>query len=391
LAAPAIPSKPEEPRFDVLVIGAGPAGSAAAITAAKAGLRVALLDKASFPRDKLCGGAVTGRARHYADAVFGSLPDDLFHVSRSVRISAGTTTLARLSQTPPIYMTMRATFDAVLRERALAVGAQDFCGQRIATCDPAAVCVGLASGNVLSAQVMIGADGVHSPVARSLFARSVRANALAFALEAEAQGMSSDETGLDMTAIRFGYGWDFPKANGRTLGMGGLAMPEKDLVPRFRDWLRQQGVDPDTVQIKGHHLPFGVARPLPGRGTVLLAGDAAGLVDPITGEGIAWAILSGKLAAEAAAKALAGGDPAQALRHYRRAMKPVCKELGRARLLARLVYHPSLHPRLMRILAGSDHLQHRYLALLAGEMDYADLGAGRLAALAWRIVTGRRD
>ncbi|MFN3846005.1 MAG: geranylgeranyl reductase family protein [Paracoccaceae bacterium] len=374
---------------DVLVIGAGPAGASAAMTARKLGLRVALIDKAGFPRDKLCGGGVTGRAFGYARRVFGDLPDELFHVSRSVRFCAGTETLGRVGQAPQIYLTRRVSFDAALRARAVAVGADDFCGQRLVECAPEEGRVVLADGRLLTAPAMVGADGVHSAVARNLFGRAFDPATIGFALEVEVQGDPGPDTELDMTALPWGYGWDFPKAQGRTLGMGGVAAQEKHLRPKFESWLRARGVDPATVRIKGHHLPSGASNARPGRGSVLLAGDAAGLVDPITGEGIGWAILSGQLAAEAVAAALAKGMAGDALSLYEPRMKPIRAELVRARLLAKLVYHPKLQPRLLRALASSDHFQRRYLSLLSGDMDYADLGPRRLASVAWRVLRGR--
>lgn len=358
------------------------------MTACRAGLRVALIDKAAFPRDKLCGGGVTARAFSYAEQVFGDLPADLFHVSQTVRFSDGTETLARLEQTPPLYMTMRSGFDATLRARALAAGAQDFCGTRMTDCAPEAGRVTLASGQHLTAPVVIGADGVHSAVARALFGRSFDPASIGFALEAEVEGDPGAETELDMTALPWGYGWDFPKAQGRTLGIGGVAVQDKDLRPRFEAWLRSRGVDPKTVKIKGHHLPSGASTARPGRGAVLLAGDAAGLVDPITGEGIGWAILSGQRAGEAAIAAVQAGAPSRAFEHYYRGMRPIRAELLRARLLAKMVYHPLMQPRLLRALASSEHLQRRYLALLSGQMDYADLGPRRLAGVVWRLLRG---
>jgi geranylgeranyl reductase family protein len=372
---------------DVLVIGAGPAGAAAATTAARAGLRVALIDKAAFPRDKLCGGGVTGRAHGYARAVFGDLPDDLFHQSRSVRFTSGSATLARIDSAPVLYMTRRTGFDAALRSRAIAAGADDYCGRRIAACDPDRGIVTLASGADLTAPVLIGADGVHSAVARALFGRAFDPAIIGFALEAEVPGPPGPDTELDLTALPWGYGWDFPKADGRTLGIGGVNLTEKDLRPRFHDWLRARGVDPGSVRIKGHHLPSGASTQVPGRRAVLLAGDAAGLVDPVTGEGIGWAILSGRFAAEAAIAALGARAPHTALAQYLTRMRPVQAELRRARLLARLVYHPLAQPRLLRALARSDHFQRRYLALLAGQIDYADLGPARLARVVWRVLS----
>lgn len=379
----------DAPSHDLLVIGAGPAGASAAMTASKLGLRVALIDKAAFPRDKLCGGGVTGRAFGYARRVFGDLPDDLFHVSRSVRFCAGSATLGVVGEAPQIYLTTRVGFDDALRARALAAGADDFCGHRLTDCSPEAGRITLANGRVLTAPIVIGADGVHSVVARSLFGRAFDPATIGFALEVEVPGDPGPDTELDMTALPWGYGWDFPKARGRTLGMGGVSVQEKHLRPKFEAWLRARGVDPAAVKIKGHHLPSGASNVVPGRGSVLLAGDAAGLVDPITGEGIGWAILSGQLAAESAAEAIAKGMPAAALSLYQPRMKPIRNELSRARLLAKLVYHPKLQPRLVRALAASDHFQRRYLSLLSGEMDYADLGPRRLARVAWRVVRGR--
>lgn len=349
---------------------------------------MALIDKAAFPRDKLCGGGVTGRAHGYARAVFGDLPDDLFHQSRSVRFTTGPDTIARVDSAPTLYMTRRTGFDAALRSRAIEAGAEDFCGRRIATCDPDRGIVTLTDGPDLTAPVVIGADGVHSAVARALFGRAVDPARIGFALEAEVPGPPGPDTELDLTALPWGYGWDFPKTDGRTLGIGGISLTDKDLRPRFHAWLRVRGVDPAAVRIKGHHLPSGASRQVPGRGAVLLAGDAAGLVDPVTGEGIGWAILSGRFAAEAAVAALGARAPHTALAQYRLRMRPVQAELVRARLLARVVYHPLVQPRLLRVLARSDHFQRRYLALLSGQMDYADLGPGRLARVIWRVLSG---
>jgi flavin-dependent dehydrogenase len=116
----------------------------------------------------------------------------------------------------------------------------------------------------------------------------------------------------------------------------------------------------------------------------MLAGDAAGTVDPITGEGIAWAITTGHLAALAAAAALAAGDPASAARRHGRAMAPVRGELFRARLLAQVLHRPLLQARCHALLAAQPRLQARFLALLAGDIDYADLGLRSL----WRLAAG---
>ena len=249
--------------------------------------------------------------------------------------------------------------------------------------------VRLADGLQVSAPIIIGADGVNSQVARQLYGRAHDPARVGFALEAEVSGPSSQTMELDLTAAPWGYGWDFPKASGRTLGIGGLAVHNGDLKPRFEAWLRAKGIDPATVTIKGHHLPFGEFREAPGMDHVLLAGDAAGLVDPITGEGIGWAIRSGQLAGQAADAALRMNTPNRALALYQASMSDVLRELRRARMLSKLVYHPFMQHRFLRVLARSTRLQSRYMSLMAGEMDYADVHLGRVLRIGFRILTGR--
>lgn len=379
----------QEFTHDLIVIGAGPAGAAAAMQARTLGLSVALVDKAAFPREKLCGGGITGRAIGYIEAVFGPLPPQLLHRTTQVRMVAGAEVLCLLDDPRAPFMTMRLALDAHLRGMALAAGAQDFCASRIAEMDLVAGGVHLADGRRLAAPILIGADGVNSQVARRLLGRSHDPARVGFALEAEVAGPSGPTMELDLTAAPWGYGWDFPKAGGRTLGIGGLATRNPDLKPRFEAWLRAKGVEPSTVKIKGHHLPFGEFREVPGKGHILLAGDAAGLVDPITGEGIGWAIRSGQLAAIAAHDALTAQHPEQALSLYRAQMVGVLRELRRARLLSKLVYHPLFQRRFLKIMKGSTRLQRRYMSLMAGDMDYADVHLGRVLRIGFRILTGR--
>ena len=113
---------------------------------------------------------------------------------------------------------------------------------------------------------------------------------------------------IDFGAAHWGYGWDFPKSGSSTIGIGGVLSRNEDMKGAMAAYLDLLGQDP-TQPVKGHHLPFGDFRRRPGRGAVLLAGDAAGLVDPITGEGIAYALKSGQLAAQAAVQALAEDAP----------------------------------------------------------------------------------
>lgn len=378
------------PTHDLVVIGAGPAGSAAALRARQLGLSVALIDKARFPRDKLCGGGITGRCQDHLEAVFAPLPDTIWRKADRVHLHAAGVEIARLTDMPPIAYTMREELDAALLAQALAAGAEDLTGQRIAHLDLSARTISTVAGRTLVAGVILGADGVHSLVARTLFGRAHDPDRIGFALEAEVPLPDGDVTPLlDVTAADWGYAWAFPKHGSLTLGIGGRHSRNPDLKATFEAWLVARGHDPARLRIRGHHLPFGDPRPPPGLGAVLLAGDAAGFVDPITGEGIAWAVKSGTLAANSAAEALARGQAGTAMTSYSRHIRPVLTELSRARRLARIVYHPRLQPGFLRVLARSERLQRRYFDLLAGRLDYADLGAASFARLGWRLLTGR--
>ena len=374
--------------FDVIVAGAGPAGSAAAATAARAGLRVALLDRAEFPRDKLCGGGVTGRARRCWRAAFETAPPEMPLLS-TVAFHAFGRDGGRIEDAPPIGMVMRRAFDAEARDHALAAGAEPVTA-RVETVDAATGRVTLADGETLSARLVIGADGVKSAAARALFGRSYDADEIGFALEIEAPPGATppDVVRIDFGAADGGYGWAFPKPGSTTIGLGGVQRLNPDMKARLDTYLAQLGVPPGP-KVKGHHLPFGDFPARPAQGRVLLAGDAAGLVDPMTGEGIAHALFSGHAAGRAAAAALAADRPEAAAPAYLRALRPIHRDLRIARRMRWLVYAPATRHRLGGALQGSGTLRRRYLELLAGDMDYPEFLtrlAARLPSVAWRML-----
>lgn len=363
--------------FDVVVLGAGPAGSAAAMTARRLGLGTALIDRATFPRDKLCGGGVTGRAARQLREIFGKEIDaGLFLTSRRVRFTAAGRLLGHVDPAPALHLTMRRTFDDTLQRAAVAAGAEPVLPARVTAIDAAARELRLACGRRLRYGVLIGADGVNSQVARTLFGRAFNPETIAFALEVEAPATADDTVEIDLDAAPWGYGWAFPKPDSLTLGVGGIHRANPQLKASLAAYLDRHGAGAEAPGCKGQFLPAGDFRSRPGRASVLLAGDAAGLVDPMTGEGIGHAMLSGALAARAAARALGEGAADAALGHYRTALAPLHAELRMARTLQRVLFGPLTHDMMLRIVAARPSMQHRMLALLAGEIDYADIRRG---------------
>ena len=172
--------------FDLIVLGAGPAGSSAAATAAKAGLSVALIDKSAFPREKLCGGGVTGRALRHIRESFDledlTVPHD---VRTEIAFHAFGEDLGTDRDAPPIRLCMRYALDHALMRAALSLGARDHTGVK-ATPDLETLAVSC-RGDTLKADILIAADGVNSPTAKRLFGSSFDRSEIGFALEIEAE------------------------------------------------------------------------------------------------------------------------------------------------------------------------------------------------------------
>ena len=366
---------PERPLFfDLVVIGAGPAGASAAFTAAHAGLSVALIDKAGFPRAKLCGGLFSGRARAAFQQVFDRpLDPALFDERRRFAFYLRGARLGPEETASPMHVTMRWDMDSHLKTMACDAGAQDFTGCRVATLDPKARHLSLATGETISWSVLIGADGVQSIVAKALFGRAFDPARIGFALEIEAPNDTDPGPDapirIDLDAADWGYGWSFPKRRTTTIGIGGVHVLNPDMAHKMAQY-QSLLKDDSRAKVKGHFLPAGEDKGTPGHGTTLLVGDAAGYVDPITGEGIAYAMQSGHAAALAAKAAISQGDAARALPIYRRSVRPIRRSLRLARWLRPLIFSARFRPIFERSFGRSRVLKKEFIRLLNGECEY---------------------
>ncbi|WP_298495795.1 geranylgeranyl reductase family protein [uncultured Maritimibacter sp.] len=362
--------------FDIVVLGAGPAGSAAAKRAADLGLSVALIDRAVFPRHKLCGALISPRALAAILDVHGvSLPDEACLTSRRVAFKWQGEVLREIDAPYPLTYTTRLDLDHWLQRSAIAAGAANLEGTRVSEFREVENALVLEDGRRLTYGVLIGADGAASPVAKHLFGRAFDPDRIAFAFETEVPDACAPDAlmSIDFRIVRWGYGWNFPKRATRTIGLGGIKSVDQDLKALMTAYLVQEGVDPAAVTIKGAHLPGGDYRAKPGRGNVLLAGDAAGFVDAITGEGIALAIESGALAAEAAAEAIRAGAPSKAYRAYFARVKPIQSELDRVRRIRGIVYAEAFETHFKSRLKTSDWVASSFFDVLAGRMTYAEV------------------
>ncbi len=331
--------------WDVVVVGAGPAGAAAALGALRVDptMRVLLLDRADFPRDKCCGDGIAPHVLDVlgsvgaGDVVRGWTPLRRLEIARAGHGVEGV--LAR-----PAWVIPRAVFDAGLVSRAVAAGAV-LRRQRVSSVHQRPR--GTVVDGTTWAKVVIGADGAHSAVRSSLRARAHHARALAVRGYAP-----TPERRRGVQVIRFGgrrqpsYAWAFDRGDGLSnVGYGELLDRNGSAPAPTRSMMMEQldellpGAGAGGTQWRGHHLPLSGWRWHQPDGATLLAGDAAGLVNPMTGEGIYYAVATGVLAGRAAARAVAAGSPAAAGRRYRRHVR---------RLLASHLRHTWVVSRLSR-------------------------------------------
>lgn len=358
------------------VVGAGPAGCAAAITAARLGLKVAVVDKAVFPRDKCCGDGLTVGALRGLEALGldPAMVDSWEEVSEVVVTPAGGRPLTMPLPSRGLFAASarRYHLDAALVDLARRAGVGVVEGDGVAgvglSGEGGDVEVRLAVGDTIRARYVIAADGMWSPVRRLLGLTEP-----GYLGEWQAGRQYFANAGPDSRKLWVwfepdmlpGYAWSFPLADGTVnLGYGVLRGSARgDLRGQQIDWSQR----PHIARVLGAEAkPVGPWRawPIPARigraplsaldGRVLFAGDAAGACDVMTGEGIAQAIDTGRLAARAAVQA--GPDrPQAASARYRRQLRWGMGVDDRlAQMLSAVLARPGGSARALGLLEGGD-------------------------------------
>lgn len=366
--------------WDVVVVGAGPAGATAARACALAGLKTLLLEKESLPRYKPCGGCLPLRCIPLLGDGAACVIENTIYRTRFTYCLKDPFFLA--SKTPIAFMVTRDRFDHFLVKKALEEGATLHEGEKVKRVleKEDGVVVTLAQGASFSCKHVIGADGAGSVVARSFNGlRGLTRGGFAVQSEIPLDGLPQfpnkdrDTIHLDFGGIPRGYGWVFPKRERLSVGIGGMFSENGKLnpLPYYERFLEGLPYLPKGMvrQVTGHLLPsFYDRSQTVAQGRRLLVGDAAHLMDPLTGEGIYYALRSGLLASQAIVRAETAGGLSAPL--YQEAVEAeLFPNLRWALRFSRFVFqftklayytlqrHPEICDLYLRVLDGTESYQ----------------------------------
>jgi geranylgeranyl reductase family protein len=327
--------------FDVIVVGAGPSGTAAAYRLKQSGYRVLLLDKQQFPRIKPCGGGITIKALNLMPWSIGQV------IERAVKklgIGVTGTSLERFevfeANEYVCTFALREEFDRLNFEKTIAAQVEFEHGYELAEIEERSGCVrALIGPNKVTTRYLIGADGANSSVRRLLnagrnnFYRGFAIEGLVHYAHVGAEPIAEFFFGK----VRNGYGWLFPKADHVNVGIytwdGNVTLSKEQLRAYSVD---RVGTD-KLEDIIGFPIGFGGHRYFPNRDRIILVGDAAGFAEPFLGEGIYNALKSGQAAASAIASVDSGRSSGLPLA-YERELRPIFNDLARCECLKRFFY-----------------------------------------------------
>lgn len=355
-------------KLDVIIAGSGPAGSTLGRLLAQQGLDVLVLERRTFPRYKPCGGGVTPKALKYlppkdfpVEKVISELVF-LYRYGDPLRVSYGE---------PLIYLTSREKLDGFLAEECALAGALLHQGETVTHCEVSEKDVRVVTDKgTYSAEIVCAADGARSTVRRSLglHVPLVRGMAIDSMIEADADYPAVI---LNHGSSPSGYEWIFPKNGYISSGVGTFISDARNLKASLLRLKEALGLSGRIIKERAHFLPT-LHNPgtLHGQRCIVL-GDAAGLIDPFTGEGIYWALASAHLAAQTILHSFSKGDPADLSSYTKEVNRSFWSELTAARRISKIVFTFPLV--VHKIMKKSNSLKLKLAKVITGGLSYNDL------------------
>ena len=380
--------------FDVAIVGAGPAGSWTAHQLARRGARVALID-GSHPREKPCGGGVTGRAMALVRDAIGPVATSRIRTARFVDSSRQAGAVVPLDD-DMLMVASRTEFDGRLLTAARLAGATLLTSRVVDVAGRAGSFEIATTSGPIRAAAVVGADGANSLVRRR-FARPFTRSQLTIATGYFAGGVTSNEIVIELTARPPGYIWSFPRPSHLAIGIctqaDGTDRPEL-LRQTTLAWIQATGIARGARGLDWYSWPIPSLAPDSFRALVTsgpgwyLVGDAAGLVDPLTREGIYYALLSGTWAADA----LRTSTDASRRVYDERIGDDIGDELARAARYKARFFTTCFARLLLDGIDASAAIRAVVADLVGGCQSYRDLKWRLLktfeVGLAWKLLTG---
>ena len=319
------------------MIGGGPAGMSCGIFLQKAGKESCVIDKAVFPRDKTCGGLITAKTYKLLSLIFENEDMESLFANNvpAVTIYDRNTPLVRAETGTGSRLVHRLTFDNALMQKYKELGGTVFENEKDYVIDYADNKVTLSNGDTISYKYLVFADGFFSRSQK--IAGIGRPASSAFGVETvlPAGSLTEDSIGLHFGYVKEGYIWVFPCGDSFCVGAAGDIRNNADVKGILLRFLDEIGIDAQGVRLQAAFLPYGSIIPqekLPDN--ILLVGDAGGFADPISGEGIYFALETGMLASQA----LCGSKPKKT---YLESIKPIVRIIKQGKSLREYFYKPS--------------------------------------------------
>ncbi len=383
--------------YDLSIIGGGPAGASAAYTARKAGLSTVLVDTAEFPRVKPCGGAVSEQAMSCLDFAVPREIQQADVFGARVHFRGQKTITARHSNRIAVIVN-RAEFDQFLLSKARSVGAEVYERHHVNKIEPHEdhVVAHSVKKSFESRFCIIasGATSILVELVRPKLSKNEYSIAVELDIPDDRESILQYSAGLldiYFGEVNMGYGWVFPHGTWFNVGIAGIAAGFEHAPQRLNSFVDSL---PHTISSRqclatnrvGFPIPAGGKRRMIARGRILLAGDAAGFVDSFSGEGIAYAIRSGILAARAVAT-----SPRPASSYSRWCHKEIDRPLQYSLLFAKLLHRfPNMF---LKVFATNPRVLQQFLAVPARETTYGEFIRwfaprlpGLLARIGWRSI-----
>ena len=370
--------------YTAVIVGGGPSGSACAIRLAQSNINCCIVDKAKFPRNKLCAGLTTEKTRRLLFQLLKDRsPEDILsainrNTVHGIKLFQGYEEFADQPFSKEWVLVNRRDYDNLLVDHFRNdLGGDVYDGISIKKYDLAQHQLLLDDGTILSYDYLIAADGAAGHLA-TLCGCAIAPEKKAFCLEINVNSgdfdYENDKVGIYFNVLKGGYVWVFPKGDTVCLGLGCLYDHKTDYKKVFQDFLTETGLrNPENYPLSGAFLPYGTCNPRPfsDEFNVLFVGDSAGYADPITGEGLYLAFQSGINAADSLAEGLGNGKTfEQVAADYTRSMKPFARIIKKGALMQKLLYTKPILFSVRTAVKIMPKLVTRYCDKMISQYDY---------------------